>query len=90
MCMRANAQACIGDFAAQLVSSTPSNEGINHVYRPRARARGTYAHSAHGGHGGPGNHGKSEKLGTFIGVTMAILGVLLAVCSALVGSERTV
>jgi uncharacterized membrane protein len=45
------------------------------------------AHSAHGGHGTPG---KSDKLGTYIGVTMAILGVLLAVCSALVGSERTV
>ncbi len=42
------------------------------------------AHSKHhdNGHGG-------DKLGIYIGVTMAILGVLLALCSALVGSERT-
>ena len=33
--------------------------------------------------------GHEGKLGTYIGVTMAILGVLLAYCSALVGSERT-
>lgn len=39
-------------------------------------------HIAHAGHGG-------EKLGSYIGVTMAILGVLLAFCSAMVGSERT-
>lgn len=38
------------------------------------------AHAAHGG---------GDKLGMWIGVSMAILGVLLAVCSAFVGSERT-
>lgn len=41
------------------------------------------AHAAHGGgHGG-------DRLGMWIGVTMAMLGVLLALCSAFVGSERT-
>lgn len=40
-------------------------------------------HAAHAGHGSQG------KTGTFIGLTMAVLGVLLAFCSALVGAERT-
>jgi len=39
-------------------------------------------HVAHAGHGG-------DRLGTYIGVTMAILGVLLAFSSAMVGSQRT-
>src|SRR5215813_7018975 len=34
----------------------------------------------HGGHGGPGK---------MIGITMAILGVMLAFCAAMVGSQRT-
>jgi hypothetical protein len=38
-------------------------------------------HAAHAGHGG--------KTGTYIGLSMAVLGVLLAFCSALVGAERT-
>lgn len=38
-------------------------------------------HIAHAGHG--------DRLGVYIGVTMAILGVVLAFCSAMVGSERT-
>ena len=38
-------------------------------------------HIAHAGH--------ADRLGTYIGVTMAILGVVLAFCSAMVGSERT-
>jgi hypothetical protein len=42
------------------------------------------AHSKHHGH-----HESGDRFGTYIGVTMAILGVLLAICSALVGSERT-
>ncbi|HEY3822447.1 MAG TPA: DUF4337 family protein [Polyangiaceae bacterium] len=37
-----------------------------------------------GGHGG-GHSG----IGKFVGLTMAVIGVLLAVCSAYVGSERT-
>ena len=45
-------------------------------------------HISHSGHGGHGGHG-DERLGTYVGVTMAILGVLLALCSALVGAERT-
>jgi hypothetical protein len=41
------------------------------------------AHEAgHGGHGG-------KASGTHIGITMAILGVMLALCSALVGAQRT-
>jgi CBS domain containing-hemolysin-like protein len=44
-------------------------------------------HIVHSKHHGD-DHG-SNKFGTYIGVTMAILGVLLALCSALVGSERT-
>jgi hypothetical protein len=39
-------------------------------------------HVAHGGHG-------ADDTGKYIGLTMAILGVLLAFCSAMVGSERT-
>jgi len=46
------------------------------------------AHAAHeheeGGHGDP-----KQRLGTFIGITMAVLGVLLAFCAAKVGGERT-
>jgi hypothetical protein len=38
-------------------------------------------HAAHAGHSG--------KTGTYIGLTMAVLGVMLALCSALVGAERT-
>src|SRR6266567_2799671 len=38
------------------------------------------------GHGGHGGHGGSGKM---IGITMAILGVMLAFCAAMVGSERT-
>jgi len=41
------------------------------------------AHEEGGGHAGHGGIGK------FIGLTMAVIGVLLAVCSAYVGSERT-
>jgi hypothetical protein len=38
-------------------------------------------HAGHGGHGaGPGR---------LIGITMAVLGVMLALCAALVGAERT-
>src|SRR6185312_12733278 len=40
------------------------------------------AHGSHDGHGG-GGHGK------MVGLTMAILGVLLAFCAAQVGAART-
>jgi hypothetical protein len=40
-----------------------------------------------GGHGGHGAHGGGS--GKAIGITMAILGVMLAFCAALVGSART-
>jgi len=56
-------------------------------------------HIAHAGHGG-GDHGHGDghghddhaahsKLGTYIGITMAVLGVILAYCAAKVGAERT-
>jgi hypothetical protein len=41
-------------------------------------------HMEHAGHGG---HGKGP--GRAIGITMALLGVMLAFCAAMVGSERT-
>src|SRR6201999_3509695 len=40
-------------------------------------------HAGHGG--GHGNHGGSSKL---IGLTMGLIGVLIALCAALVGGER--
>lgn len=49
------------------------------------------AHAGHEGHGEThGNqHGKGDNFGTHIGMTIAGLGVLLAICSAKVGAERT-
>ncbi len=44
-------------------------------------------HAGHGGGHGGGGHGKGP--GTFIGITMAVLGVMLAFCAAMVGTERT-
>jgi hypothetical protein len=48
-------------------------------------AHAALEHSEHIAHAGLGG----DRLGTYIGVTMAILGVLLAFSSAMVGSERT-
>ena len=46
-------------------------------------------HMEHAGHGGGhGDHGKGGP-GRLIGITMAVLGVMLAVCSAMVGGQRT-
>jgi hypothetical protein len=46
-------------------------------------------HMEHAGHGGGhGDHGKGGP-GKMIGITMAVLGVMLALCAALVGSQRT-
>jgi hypothetical protein len=42
-------------------------------------------HAAHG-HGGHGGQGGVTK---YIGITMALLGVMVALCSAMVGAERT-
>jgi hypothetical protein len=44
------------------------------------------SHAAHGGHGG---HEPGKASGRNIGITMAVLGVMLAVCSAMVGGQRT-
>jgi hypothetical protein len=51
-------------------------------------------HASHIGHaGGHGGHGHDEKpgnnLGRRIGISMAILGVLLALCSAMLGTARS-
>ena len=47
-------------------------------------------HAGHGGHehGEPGGHGKLP-FARSVGITMAVLGVLLAFCAAKVGGERT-
>lgn len=47
------------------------------------------AHAGHDGHGGGDGHAAHSQLGTWVGITMAILGVLLAFCAAKVGGERT-
>jgi hypothetical protein len=44
-----------------------------------------HEHIEHAGHGGDG----SSRLPQFIGITVAILGVLMALCSAQVGAART-
>jgi hypothetical protein len=57
------------------------------------KSHGSEAHGAHGGpsdakgegHGGPAHASPAKG----IGITMALLGVMLAVCAALVGSART-
>ena len=49
-------------------------------------------HMEHAGHaGGHGGHGGGHDAGPgkAIGITMALLGVMLAFCAAMVGSERT-
>jgi Domain of unknown function (DUF4337) len=45
-------------------------------------------HAEHAAHGGHGDHGGGNA-GKMIGLTMAILGVLLAFCAAQVGAART-
>jgi hypothetical protein len=46
-------------------------------------------HAAHGAHAEHEEGSHSGKLGKHVGITMALLGVLLALCSALVNAERT-
>ena len=46
-------------------------------------------HAGHAGHGGHGHEGGDKGSGRAIGITMALLGVMLAFCAAMVGSERT-
>jgi uncharacterized protein DUF4337 len=46
-------------------------------------------HMEHAAHGGGHEHGLAAGIGKYVGITMAILGVLLALSSALVGSQRT-
>jgi len=49
------------------------------------------AHAGHDDHGHGGGHGDAGKksIGKYVGMTMAMLGVLMALCSALVGMSRT-
>jgi Domain of unknown function (DUF4337) len=47
------------------------------------------SHGEHGGHGGHGGHEPGKASGKHIGITMAVLGVMLALCSAMVGGQRT-
>ena len=44
-------------------------------------------HASHAGH--EAGHGGGKPIGKFIGLTMAVLGVMLALCSAMVGASRT-
>jgi hypothetical protein len=46
-------------------------------------------HIAHAGHDDSHGHEPPSRLGTYVGITMACLGVLLAFCAAKVGGERT-
>jgi hypothetical protein len=45
-------------------------------------------HMEHAGHGGGHGHGGGGP-GRIIGITMAVLGVMLALCAAMVGAQRT-
>jgi hypothetical protein len=57
-----------------------------------SQATETLEHMEHAGHAGHGDHGHGhggKGIGRQIGITMAVLGVLLAICSALVGDART-
>jgi hypothetical protein len=46
-------------------------------------------HAGHAGHGEEGHGGGGHGPGRMIGITMALLGVMLAFCAAMVGSART-
>jgi hypothetical protein len=46
-------------------------------------------HIAHAAHGEDHGHDAHNRLGMYVGITMACLGVMLAFCAAKVGGERT-
>ena len=46
-------------------------------------------HISHAEHGHGHEAGGGNRLGMYVGITMAVLGVLLAFCAAKVGGERT-
>ncbi len=52
-------------------------------------ANETLEHAEHIAHAGHAPHGKPDSFGVYVGITIAILGVLLAFASSLVGDERT-
>jgi hypothetical protein len=49
----------------------------------------TLEHAEHAAHGGHGGHGSGAGTSKLIGLSMAIIGVLLAFCAAQVGAART-
>src|SRR6476469_9603433 len=53
-------------------------------------AHATLEHAEHAAHGGghERSHGGGHSSHKIFGVTMALIGVLIAFCSAIVGSER--
>lgn len=58
--------------------------------RDMSEATELLEHMEHAGHGGGHGHGGHDKgPGKAIGITMALLGVMLAFCAAMVGGERT-
>lgn len=59
-----------------------------------AKAKETLEHMGHAAHAGSHGHGhhqeqSGQQFSTYVGVTMAVLGVVLAFASAKVGGERT-
>lgn len=62
------------------------HEIAEHIEHAAHGAHGDGGHG-HGGHGGHGAHGGGP--GKAIGITMALLGVMLAFCAAMVGAART-
>jgi Domain of unknown function (DUF4337) len=61
---------------------------LEHAEHISHAGHGHGGHDDHGGGHGP-EHDPHASLGTFIGITMAVLGVVLAFCAAKVGAERT-
>src|SRR5579862_2502141 len=51
-------------------------------------AHATLEHAEHAAHGGEHGHDEAGNSHKTFGVTMALIGVLIAFCSAMVGSER--
>src|SRR4051812_24778732 len=65
----------------------PTHVPPTHV--PPAHVPPAHSSPAHGEHAAGGHGGGHASLGRNIGMTMAVLGVLLAFSSAMVGGQRT-
>jgi hypothetical protein len=60
------------------------------VYRVEmGHATESLEHAGHVGHAGHGDHGHADTLSKRIGISMALLGVVLAFAAAKVGGQRT-